>query len=89
MFLFILFNPLPHRDTLLYFCKHSRPHSDSSCKRCLINVYSVCLLKYDIFDPTPVDPPRNIFILWANMKIYLYNHSLQLESSMNIHEGKG
>ena len=28
-------------------------------------------------------------MLCANMKIYLYNHFKWVESSMNIHEGKG
>ena len=32
-------NPLTHRDA---FCKQSRPRSGSSCKSCLIWVYSVC-----------------------------------------------
>ena len=31
------------------------PISDSSCKSCLIRVYSVCLWKYDISDHTLVD----------------------------------
>ena len=42
---------------------------------CLIRIYSVCLLKYDISDPTLVDPPRNFFNLCANMIIFLYIHS--------------
>ena len=35
-------NSLPHRDTFSNFCKQSRPRSDSSCKSCLIRVFSVC-----------------------------------------------
>ena len=38
-----LFNPLPHRDAFWCFCKQRRPRSGSSCKSCLISVYSVCL----------------------------------------------
>ena len=32
--------PLPHRGPFLRFCKQSRPRSGSSCKSCLIRVYS-------------------------------------------------
>ena len=49
-FLFILtccLNSLLHRDAIGHFCKQSRPRSGSSCKSCLIKVYSVCLWKYD------------------------------------------
>ena len=60
-----------------------------SYKSCLIMVYSVCLLKCDKSDPTLVDPTSNFFILYSNMKIYLYNNSWWVEPSMAIHDGKG
>ena len=60
-------NPLSHRDTFKCFCKQSRPRSGSSCKSCLIRVYSVCLWKYDISDPILVDL-TSIFLC------YMYQH---------------
>ena len=66
-----------------------RPRSGSSCKSCLIRVYSVCLLKYDISDPTLVDLASNFFVLFTKVKVYLYKYSKWVEPSMNIHEGKG
>ena len=54
-----------------------------------IRVYYNCLWKYDISDPTLVDLTSNIFVLYTNINIYLYNYSLWVEPSMNIHEGKG
>ena len=44
-------------------------------KSCLIRVYSVCLWKCDISDPTLVDLTSNVFVLYTNMKVYLYNYS--------------
>ena len=41
-----LINPLPQRDSFKHFCKQSSPRSGSSCKSCLIRVYTVCLWKY-------------------------------------------
>ena len=46
-----------------HFCKQSRPSSGSSCKSCLIRVYSVCLWTYDISDPTQLDLKSNFFVL--------------------------
>ena len=49
-------------------------------------VYSVCLRKYDISDPTLVNLIINFFVLCTNIKVYLYNYSLWLELSMNYIE---
>ena len=40
-------------------------------KSCLIRVYSVCLWKYDISEPTLVDLTSNFFVLCTNVKVYL------------------
>ena len=48
-------------------CKQRRPRSGSSCKSCLIRVYSSCLKKYCIFDPTQVDLRSNFFVLCTNI----------------------
>ena len=50
-------------------------------------VYSVCLWKYDIADPTLVDLTSDFFVICANMKAYFYNYSWWVKPSMNIHEG--
>ena len=39
----VVFNPFPYRNTFNYLCKQRRPRSGSSCRSCLIKVYSVCL----------------------------------------------
>ena len=52
-------------------------------------VYSVCLWKNDVSDPTLEDLSSNFFVLCTNIKVYLYNYSKWVEPSMNIHEGKG
>ena len=67
-------NPLPHRDTFSCFSKQSKPRSGSSCKSCLIRVYSVCLWKYDISDPTLVELTSNLFVSCTNMKMFLSNY---------------
>ena len=59
-----VFNPLPHRDAFERFCKQSRPRSGNSCKSCLIWVYSVCLWKYDLSDPTLVDLISKVELQW-------------------------
>ena len=85
----ILFNPIPYKDAFYCLCKQSRPWSGSSCKSCIIRVYSVCLWKYDISDPTLVGHTSNFFVLCTNMEVYLYNYPWWVEPSMNIHEGNG
>ena len=47
------------------------PDSGSSCKSCMIIVYSVCLWQYDISDPTLMDMTSNFFVLCNNMKVCL------------------
>ena len=42
-----------------------------------------------IYDPTLVDLTNNVFVLCTKVQAYLYNYSLGVELSMNIHEGKG
>ena len=37
----------------------------------LARVYSICLWKYDLSDPTLVDLTSNFFVLCTNMKVYL------------------
>ena len=56
-----ILNPLPHRE---HFWKQSRPR-----------VYSVCIWKYDISEPTLVDLTCNSLVPSTNMKIYLYYYS--------------
>ena len=41
------------------------------------------------YDPSLVRLTSTFFVLCINLKIYLYNYSLWVELSMNIHEGKG
>ena len=55
---------VPLRDSFEGFCKQSRPRSGSSCKSCLIWVYSVCLSKYDISDPTLVGLTSTVELQW-------------------------
>ena len=40
------------------------------------------------YDNTLVDLTSNLFVLCTNVKVYLYNYSLWVDLSMNIHEGK-
>ena len=46
-------------------------------------VYSVCLLNYDIADPTLVDLTSDFFVLCTNM-----NFIFIIIRCMTIHEGK-
>ena len=43
------------------------------------------------YDPTLilVDLTGNFFVLFTNMKVYLYNYSWWVELRMHIHERKG
>ena len=41
---------------------------------------------YIRYDPTLEDLTSNFFVLCTNVKVYLYNSSLWVELSMNIHE---
>ena len=52
-------------------CKQSRPRSGSSCKSCLIRVYSVCLWKYDISDPTLLDVTRNFYSMYKRESLFI------------------
>ena len=73
------FNHLPHREACWQICKQSRPRSGSSYKSCLINVYTVCSWKCDIFDPTQVDLTCiaiSLFYVQAWKFIYLIIHIL-------------
>ena len=65
------FNLLFHKDAFKRFCKQSRPRSCSSYKRCLVEVYSVCLRNMFRYDPTLADLPSNFFVLCTNLKVYL------------------
>ena len=49
----------------------NRSDSSYKSKSCLIRVYSVCLWKYDIADPTLVD----FFVPCTNMKVYSYSQT--------------
>ena len=49
--------------------------ADPGHKSCLIRVYSVILLKYDISDPTQQDLTNNFFVLCTNLKICITIHS--------------
>ena len=85
MQLFSIYNPLPHIAPFNAIANRADPDQAALVKSCLIRVYSVCLWKYEISDPTHVDLTSNFFVLCTKVKVYIYNYSL----SMNIHEGKG
>ena len=41
------------------------------------------------YDPTLMDLTINFFVLYTNVKIYLYNYSKLVDLNMNIHDGNG
>ena len=41
-----------------------------------------------IYDPSLVDLTSNFFVLCTNMKVYVYDYSMGVELSINIHGGK-
>ena len=54
-----------------------------------IRVYSICLWKYHIADPTVVDLTSDFFVLCTSVLVYLMTYSKWVELRMNIYEGKG
>ena len=84
-------NPIPQRDVLLSYYKHSTPRSGISCRSCLIRVNSVCIwkYKYNRFNSTQMDLISNVLVQCTNMNDFFYNYSECVETSMNIPEGNG
>ena len=65
------FNPsLPHRDAFSRFANRADLNQAAPTR-----VYSICLWKYDIANPTQMNLTSNFLVLCTNMKVYLYNYS--------------
>ena len=53
------------------FANRADPDQAALTQAALVQVYYVCLWKYDVSDPTQLDLTSNLFVLYTNMKLFI------------------